>query len=205
MSERLLDLVRRLHAIARTGLHFSVIEYDRERYVEIERIAVELLAAGDPEQIARYTRLLADEKGYVTPKIDVRGAIFDGRRVLLVRERLDGLWTLPGGWADVNETPAQSILKEIEQDSGYRARVLKLAALLDRPQHGHGPSFFHSWKAFFVCEITGGHARGSYETDAVEFFDLGSLPPMSLGRSTPRQVQRMYEHYLRPELPTEFD
>jgi ADP-ribose pyrophosphatase YjhB (NUDIX family) len=205
MSERLLDLVRRLHAIARTGVHFSVNEYDRDRYAEIERIVVELLAAGDPGQIARYTSLLADEKGYVTPKIDVRGAIFDGRRALLVRERLDGLWTLPGGWADVNETPAQSVLKEIEQESGYRARVVKLAALLDRPRHGHGASFFHSWKAFFVCEITGGYARGSYETDAVEFFGLGELPPMSLGRSTPRQVQRMYEHHLRPELPTEFD
>jgi ADP-ribose pyrophosphatase YjhB (NUDIX family) len=205
MSERLLDLVRRLHALARTGLHFSVSEYDRDRYAEIERIAVELLAAGDPGEIARFTSLLAGEQGYVTPKIDVRGAIFDGPRVLLVRERIDGLWTLPGGWADVNETPAESILKEIEQESGYRARVVKLAALLDRPRHGHGPAFFHSWKVFFVCEITGGHARGSYETDAVEFFEVGSLPPMSLGRSTPRQVQRMYEHHLRPELPTEFD
>ncbi len=135
----------------------------------------------------------------------MRGAIFQERRVLLVKERLDGLWTLPGGWAEVNGTPAQAILKEIEQESGFRARIVKLAALYDRHRHGHGPSLFHSWKAFFVCAITGGHARCSYETDGVEFFELAQLPPMSLGRSTPRQVQRMYEHHLRPELPTEFD
>jgi ADP-ribose pyrophosphatase YjhB (NUDIX family) len=125
--------------------------------------------------------------------------------VLLVRERSDGLWTLPGGWADVNETPTQAVLKEIEQESGFRARVLKLAALFDRQRHGHGSSLFHSWKAFFICEITGGEARGSYETDEVGFFGLHALPPMSLGRSTPRQVERMHEHHLRPELPTEFD
>ena len=205
MSDRLLDLARRLHALARTGLHFSASEYDRERYAEIERIAAELLAGGVPEQLETITALLASEKGYVTPKVEVRGAIFRERRVLLVKERLDGLWTLPGGWAEVNETPAQAILKEIEQESGFRARIVKLAALYDRHRHGHGPSLFHSWKAFFVCGITGGHARCSYETDGVEFFELAQLPPMSLGRSTPRQVQRMYEHHLRPELPTEFD
>jgi hypothetical protein len=101
MSDRLLDLARRLHALARTGLHFSANEYDRERYGEIERIAAELLAGGVPEQLETITALLANEKGYVTPKVEVRGAIFHERRVLLVKERLDGLWTLPGGWAEV--------------------------------------------------------------------------------------------------------
>jgi len=207
MSDRLLQLARRLHALARTGLHFSSSEYDRERYVEIESIAAELLAGVDQVSLARLLELWSHDTGYVTPKVEVRGAIYQARKVLLVRERLDGLWTLPGGWVDVNESPSQAVLKEIEQESGYRARVLKLAALYDRQReiHGHGPLLFHSWKAFFVCEIMGGEARGSYETDAVGFFDLNALPPMSTGRSTPRQALRMHEHHLRPELPTEFD
>jgi ADP-ribose pyrophosphatase YjhB (NUDIX family) len=205
MSDRLLQLAGRLHALARTGLHFSASEYDRERYVEIERIAAELLAGVDAVSRERLLELWSQETGYVTPKVDVRGAIYRARKVLLVRERLDGLWTLPGGWADINESPSEAVLKEIEQESGFRARVVKLAALYDRQRQGHGPTLFHSWKAFFVCEITGGEPRGSYETDAVEFFDLNALPPMSTGRSTPRQVHRLYEHHLRPELPTEFD
>jgi ADP-ribose pyrophosphatase YjhB (NUDIX family) len=205
MSERWVELARQLHALARTGLHFSSNEYDRDRYAEIERIATELLAGDRPADLAVLTALLAGEKGYVTPKVEVRAGIFSERRVLLVRERLDGLWTLPGGWADVNETPSEAVLKEIEQESGFRARIVKLAGLYDRRRHHPGESLFHSWKAFFVCRIVGGEARGSYETDAVEFFDLDALPPMSLGRSTPRQVQRMYQHHLRPELPTDFD
>jgi ADP-ribose pyrophosphatase YjhB (NUDIX family) len=205
MSERFLELARRLHALARTGLHFSSSEYDRDRYQEIEQLALELLADGRPAEVAALAAQLANEEGYVTPKIDVRAAIFVERRVLLVRERMDGLWTLPGGWADVNETPSAAVLKEVEQESGFRARIVKLAGLYDRRRHHPGPTLFHSWKAFFVCRIVGGEARGSYETDAVEFFDLDALPPMSLGRSTPRQVQRMYQHHLRPELPTDFD
>ena len=206
MSERTLEIARRLHALARTGLHFCREEYDRQRYEEIETLAVELLAGPDTGEMQRLTRLWAGDQGYVTPKVEVRAATFDADgRVLLVRERLDGRWTLPGGWADVNESPAQSVEKEIEQESGYRARAVKLAALYDGSRHGHGPTLFHSWKAFFLCEIEGGEARTSYETDAVEWYALDALPEMSLGRSTPQQVRRMREHWLARGLPADFD
>jgi ADP-ribose pyrophosphatase YjhB (NUDIX family) len=205
MRDHTLDLARRLHALARTGLHFCGNEYDRERYVEIEQIAAELLSG--PAQVDREALLAIwrNETGYVTPKVEVRGAVFRDGKVLLVRESADGLWTLPGGWADVNEAPSQSVEKEIEQESGFRTRAVKLAALYDRQRHGHGPTLHHSWKAFFLCEITGGAARGSYETDAVEFFDPERLPDMSLGRSTPRQVARMLEHWHDRALATDFD
>ena len=205
MSERTLGLARRLHALARTGLHFCANEYDRERYAQVEEIAAELLAGpagADREQLLAIWR---GEGGYVTPKIEVRGAAFRDGRVLLVRETADGCWTLPGGWADVEETPAQAIEKEIAQESGFRARAVKLAALYDRRRHGHGPSLHHCWKAFFLCEIDGGEARGSYETDGVGFFDPSRLPPMSLGRSTPAQVERMLAHWRDRGLPADFD
>jgi ADP-ribose pyrophosphatase YjhB (NUDIX family) len=105
----------------------------------------------------------------------------------------------------VGESPTQSIEKEIEQEAGFRARAVKLAALYDRARHGHGETQFPGWKAFFLCEITGGEARGSYETDAVGFFAPDDLPPMSLGRSTPRQVARMLDHWRERDLPTDFD
>jgi len=204
-----LEKLRSLQALSRTGLHFCKDQYDRDRYEAIERIAAELLAAGAgagvsaDELIAEWSR----DGGYVTPKVEVRGAVFrpaDGK-VLLVRETADGLWTLPGGWADVNDSPSGAVRKEIEQEAGFRVRVTKLAALYDRNQHEHTPSMHHSWKAFFLCEIEGGEARGSYETDGVDFFDPDDLPPMSVGRCTPRQVLRMRQHFLRPEIPSDFD
>ena len=206
-AARRLELFRSLQALARTGLHFCRDEYDRERYEQIERIAAELIAAGATLTPEELRQAWGRDTGYVTPKVEVRGAVFrreDGK-VLLVRETADGLWTLPGGWADVNDAPSAAVRKEIEQEAGFRTRVTKLAALYDRNAHGHTPSLFHSWKAFFLCEIVGGEARGSYETDAVEFFAPDALPPLSVGRCTAQQILRMRQHWLAPELPTDYD
>jgi ADP-ribose pyrophosphatase YjhB (NUDIX family) len=200
-----LDLSRRLLALSQTGLHFSAEEYDRERYREIGDIAARLLELQADVRADEVRQAWFVEDGYATPKMDVRGAMFRDGRVLLVRERADARWTIPGGWADVNDTPSSAVLKEIEQESGFTARILKLAAVYDRNKHNVPPSLFHSWKVFFVCEITGGEARTSYETTAVEFFPLDGLPELSTGRSTAEQIRRMYQHYLDPHLPTEFD
>jgi ADP-ribose pyrophosphatase YjhB (NUDIX family) len=201
----MLDLSRRLLALAQTGLHFTPEEYDRERYREVAAIAAQLLALESGRSADELRGLWAAEAGYATPKVDVRGVVFRDDRVLMVRERADGKWTVPGGWADVNDAPSQSVEKEIEQESGYSARALKLAAVYDRNLHEHPPFLFHTWKMFFLCEITGGAARTSYETTAVDFFRLDELPELSTGRATAKQILRMYEHHLHPELPTEFD
>ena len=200
-----LDLSRRLLALSQTGLHFTAEEYDRERYREIGDIATRLLELQSNVAAQAVRQAWFVEDGYATPKVDVRGAIFRDNRVLLVRERGDGKWTVPGGWADVNDAPSSAILKEIEQESGFTARVLKLAAIYDRNKRNHPAYLFHSWKLFFVCEITGGEARTSYETTGVEFFPLDALPELSTGRSNAEQIRRMHQHHLDPHLPTEFD
>ena len=83
----------------------------------------------------------------------------------------------------------------------FRRRLLNAR----RARHGHGPSVFHSWKAFFLCEIVGGEPRTSLETEAVDWFGLDALPPMSIGRSTPDQVRSMREHALQRARPADFD
>lgn len=200
-----LDLCRRLLALAQSGLHFTHEEYDRERYREIIDIATRLLARESNRNADELRETWFVEDGYATPKIDVRGAVFRGDEVLLVRERVDGKWTLPGGWADVNDSPSESVEKEIEQESGFSARAVRLAAVYDRNKHGHPHYLFHAWKFFFICEITGGAMRPSYETTEVAFMPLDALPDLSLGRATAVQIRRMHEHYLHPEQPTEFD
>jgi len=105
----------------------------------------------------------------------------------------------------VNESPSESILKEIEQESGYTARVLKLAAVHDRTKRNYPPFMFHIWKLLFVCEITGGAPRLSNETDGVDFFPLDTLPVLSTGRITQEQLQLLHRHALNLSLPTEFD
>ena len=201
----LLEQARRLLALAHTGLHYTQSDYERERYEEIEQIATQLLSAESPHSAEAIRHAWHLEDGYVTPKLDVRGAMFRDGKVLLVRERSDGKWTVPGGFADVNEWPSLSVTKEIEQESGFTARVLKLAAVHDRAKHNFPPFMFHIWKLLFVCEITGGEARISTETAAVEFFVLDALPPLSTGRITAEQIHLLHRHYREPSLATEFD
>ncbi len=145
------------------------------------------------------------DDGYATPKVDVRGAAFRDDRILLVRERLDGLWTLPGGWADVNDTPSGAIEREVLEESGFNARAIKVAMVHDKSMHNPEPSPRHTYKLFFLCELTGGEARTSYETTGVGFFNLDSLPELSRGRATESQIRRLFDHSKDLALPTDFD
>jgi ADP-ribose pyrophosphatase YjhB (NUDIX family) len=201
-----LTIAREMQAIAQTGLTFTQDRFDRERYERLRELAAQLVAHGSGSDADKVLDLLRGETGYATPKIDVRGAAFVDGRVLLVREIADGLWTLPGGWADVNQSPAECVEREIFEESGFRARAVKLAAVHDYGKAGHPKRALHScYKMYFVCEITGGEAQTSNETSEVAFFDLHALPPLSLNRTLPEQIERMFEHHQHRERPTDFD
>jgi ADP-ribose pyrophosphatase YjhB (NUDIX family) len=201
----LLDWARKVQAIAQNGLAFSHDPFDRERYSQLSQLVAQLLSAHLRIPLTTTRTFWEGEYGYATPKVDVRGGVFQSDRVLLVRERSDRLWTLPGGWVDVNDAPSQAVEREIHEESGYQARAVKLAALVDKNRHPHPAGLHHIYKLFFVCELTGGAPAASAETDAVEFFPVQALPPLSTGRVLAPQIERLYRHRLDPALPTDFD
>lgn len=212
-----LGWARRLQAIAQTGLHFEKDVFDGERYREVARIAAEILAGHSAAEAAFVERFFEAEVGYATPKLDLRAAVFRQGRILLVRERSDGLWALPGGWADVGETPRQGIEKEVLEEAGLAVRAVKLLALYDQRGRGARPHPLHILKAFFRCEIVGegpqagrlagqlAEPRPGLETLAAGFFAEDALPPLSLGRTSPGQLARLFAHARDPSLPAEFD
>jgi len=197
---------RKLQALAQTGLTFATNDYDRERYEAVREIAAELMAQPSGTPVETFRKLFSQQEGYATPKVDVRAAVFRDGRILLVQEASDGQWTLPGGWADVNDSPREAVEREVVEESGFTVRATKLAAVYDRAKHPHTPPFpFHVYKLFFTCEITGGAPRTSNETLAVDFFALEALPPLSTTRILASQIQCMFEHRNSPALPTYFD
>ncbi len=200
-----LEWVRKVQAIAQNGLAFTQDPFDRERYTQLTELVAMLLAAELQIPVSEARAFWAGERGYATPKVDVRGGVFRGDSVLLVRERSDGRWTLPGGWVDVNDSPSEAVAREILEESGYQARAVKLAALVDKNRHAHPPGVYHIYKLFFVCQLTGGAPSASNETDAVEFFPVNALPELSTGRVLAPQIERLYQHHLDPSLPTDFD
>jgi ADP-ribose pyrophosphatase YjhB (NUDIX family) len=208
MRPRWLELARRFQALAQNGLAYCKDPYDRERYEEIQGLAAEMMARGaEVRDIVPILHLFKAEIGYATPKIGVRAAVFNRERILLVRERRDGLWTVPGGWVDVGDAPSLAAIKEVKEESGYDVVVKKLAALYDQDQakRGHPPMPYHIYTLFFICELRGGAAASSVETSGPDFFEEDHLPPLSLYRVTPVQVKHMFDHHRNPELPTSFD
>lgn len=202
-----LGWARELQAIAQIGLAYSAgSHFDAERYSRIREIAAEILSSRGGIAKDLLLDTLRREEGYATPKVDVRGVVFRDERILLVREIADGRWTLPGGWADVDQSPAESVVREVREESGYETKPVKLLAVYDRDKHGHAPPFaFHVYKLFVLCELTGGEALASVETSAVEFFAEDALPELSRSRVTLRQIQRCFEHHRHPDWPTDLD
>jgi ADP-ribose pyrophosphatase YjhB (NUDIX family) len=200
-----LDWAKRLQAVAQSGLTYSPNQYDVERYHTVREIAAEMMAAGSASPIQPIRDLFAGQTGYATPKVDMRAAVFHEDRILLVQEREDRCWTLPGGWADVGEAPAHAVEREVREESGYQTRAVKLLAVYDRNLHGHPPFPFHAYKLFFRCELIGGEPALSNETSGVDWFARNALPPLSTTRVVESQIHRFFEHYDHPQWPTDFD
>lgn len=192
-AAELLAIGRELQAIAQTGLAFAQDHFDQQRYARVRELAAALLARLSDCPPAEILRWASAEFGYATPKVDVRAFILDGEQVLLIRENADaGRWSLPGGWADVNESPSVSVRREVREECGYDARVVRLLAVLDRERQGHVPPFpYHVYKLFFHCEITGGRPQPTRECSAAAFHPLDRLPELSLSRVLPEQLRRL--------------
>jgi ADP-ribose pyrophosphatase YjhB (NUDIX family) len=200
---------REVQATAQSGLAFTKDPYDVERYHALTALAARMVAARTAGAADGLETLFAAERGYATPKLDVRGAVFDAEgRILMVREAVDhDRWTLPGGWADVNQTPAQCAAREVLEESGYEVRVVKLAACWDRAAQGHRPpGLFSITTLFFMCEIMGGAPTTSLETTEVRFFAEDEVPAdLSFSRVLRTQIARMFAHHRAPGLPTDFE
>ena len=224
-----IEWARRLAALAQTGLTYTKDPYEKERCEEMRQIAAEMMAASTeqaepaPSDVSKHRKTLCpsrlatsnhwkkifeNESGYATPKVDVRGAVFKDGKILLAKEQKDGCWSLPGGWADVNDAPSEAIVREVKEETGYPVKCTKLAAVLDRDLHLNSPSAahpFHIYKLLFLCEIIGKPDGLCHDIIDAAFFDLNDLPPLSEHRTLPKHIELLHRHYQNPDLPTQFD
>ena len=201
-----LEWTEQLRAIAQNGLTYAEGGFDLERYHQLQTITHEMTAAlaGAPKE--KVDHFFLPEKGYCTPKIDLRAGIFKDGKVLLVRERSDNCWALPGGWGDIGEPPSTGIEREIREESGFTAKAFKLAAIRDVHRHPYSPRHpHHIYKLLFLCELTGGEARVNLEISEIDFFALDALPELSQGRTISGDIELLYNHLQQIDHPTEFD
>ena len=196
---------RELQAISQTGLHYSSNEHDTANYDRIRTIAAEMTSSATGLAEDDVLGVFRVHPAYATAKIDVRGAVIDQGRILLVRERVDGCWSMPGGWADVGEIPSDMVAREVREESGYEVEVEKVLGVFDANRSPVHLEFFHAYKILFLCRLTGGAPRPSDETSEVGFFDFDELPPLSLHRTNERHLAEVRAHLADPDRPAAFD
>jgi ADP-ribose pyrophosphatase YjhB (NUDIX family) len=203
-TPRWLAWAREIQALSQTGLHYAENNYQKQRYLRLLEISAQMVGENTDMAGEELVSIFARQTGYATPRIDVRGAVFQAGKLLLVRERVDGGWTMPGGWADVGDSPSEAVEREVYEESGFKVKARRIIGIYDANRTGP-LEVFHAFKIVFLCEIISGEPRSSDETSEVKFFHKRDLPESLSGeRTRPRHLLDAFKA-LSGELPTVFD
>jgi ADP-ribose pyrophosphatase YjhB (NUDIX family) len=195
---------REIFSLSQSGISYSGNEYDIERYKRLQEITAEMIESHSGISKESALESFSMQAGYITPKIDVRGAVVRDGKILLIQERADSRWAMPGGWADLGNAPASVAEREVWEESGFRVRAEKVVAVIDANRL-EPMEFYHAYKIIFLCRLLDGEPRTSYETLAVDFFDPAHLPPLSFYRTSEAMLQEVFAHIKDPGRPTAFD
>ena len=192
VNEKLLDWAVKLQALAQAGLYYGRDSFDRERYEQVRGLAAEMLAFQTELPLEKVEELFCGETGYQTPKLDTRAAVFRDGRILLVREN-DGLWSLPGGWVDVDLSVGESAVKEVREEAGLEVELERVIAVQDREKHNRPRYAWKICKVFVLCRLLGGAFQPNSETTASGWFALDQLPPLAEAKNTREQLEMCFE------------
>lgn len=197
---------KQIKAIAQIGLAYSKDKYDLERYIQLTEIAHKIIANLAEAPTGKVDNFFIPDNGYATPKVDLRAGIIKDNEILLAKEISDNKWTLPGGWADVSESPTEGIIREVSEETGYKVQVRKLIAIKDRNLHPYKPQYpFHVYKLFFLCDLIGGNAKKNIEISDIAFFKFGQLPQLSERRVLNYDIEMVFQYSKDDNLPVYCD
>ena len=201
-----IEMIKRIKSLSDTGLIYAQNEYEKERFAELRSISLKLLGIVSNEPFLVLTDFFMPDKDYPTPKVDIRGlALNKAKEILLVKEKLDGKWSLPGGWGDIGFSPSEVIKKEILEETGLNSRVLRLLAIYDKKCHPHPPQPFYVYKLVFLCEILPGKFNASFDIEEARYFNINSLPELSEDRILKSQIDQLYQKTVNGDQTVYFD
>jgi ADP-ribose pyrophosphatase YjhB (NUDIX family) len=200
-----LDWAREIQQLSQTGLAFAKTDYEKKRYQRLIKLTAEIVEHHTQLDKASVEKVLMNQPGYATPKIDVRAAVINENKILVVQERTDNLWAMPGGWADVGDIPSEVAIRETKEESGFDVKPRKVVGVYDANREGGYLEFFHAFKIVFLCDLIGGEAKASDETIDVKYFSFEELPPLSTNRTNINHLEEIQLHLKDSNRQTYFD
>ena len=203
--EEWLKLAIEIQSLAQAGLTYTNNVYDIERYERLREISAEMLSMKTNISLEKIKDLFCNEKGYQTPKIDTRAAIFKNDKILLVHENND-TWSLPGGWCDVLESIGTNTVKEVKEETGLDVINKKLIAVQDRNKHNKPIYAYGVCKTFILCEVIGGEFLENIETTEIKYFSLEELPSnLAEEKNNKEQIEMCFEAYKNENWQVQFE
>lgn len=194
MEAKWLLWAKQLQSLAQIGIEFTENPYDRERYERIRELSIEIMHEYTGIDNSKLVQLFANESGYQTPKVDARAAIFNSENeILMIREKADNKWALPGGWADIELTLFENIVKESFEEAGAEIKPKRIIAVLDRNTYVKDNFPYSAYKIFVECDFIRGEFTDNIETLEHGFFKLDALPELSMGRNTTEQIEMCFK------------
>ncbi|MDX2302570.1 MAG: NUDIX hydrolase N-terminal domain-containing protein [Microscillaceae bacterium] len=203
--KEILNKIKRIKALSQNGLSYSESHFDLERFEELDHLSDALFEMISGLAISDIRVALQKEDLYQTPKVDIRAVIFKDRKLLLVCEKSDHRWALPGGWADIGYSPSEVAVKEVQEEAGLVVKAERLLAVYDKRLHSHPESLLYVYKIFILCSLVGGEAQAGIDIEAVDFFEADALPELSVGRNTEAQILEMFTFLDAPDQPPYLD
>lgn len=175
--EEFYDFVVKVHSVAKIGLTYSTDPYAIDNYKELNKLSTEMLEKFMDVKFDKPS--MFTKEVYPTPNISVRTLLCSDGKILLVREANTGLWSFPGGWCDLYESPKESALKEIREEAGIDATITRLIGVLDRRPHKSNQNVPEYVLIFAGTTNEKDFSKHCFETTEVKFFELDNLPEMS--------------------------
>lgn len=204
--KKILELAKRMRSLAVNGLFYSQNEYDTERYEELLELSGQVISESVSRPLTEIKDSFIPEGGYITPKTDIRAVVFnDAGEILMVQEKLDGKWSLPGGWADVGFSPSEIAVKEVKEETGVDVEPVRILAVHDKKCHAHPPALHYSYKIFIECGIVGGEFNECFDILDKGFFSRNNIPALSEERVTEEQIRLMFGYLDNPFKEVSFD
>ena len=200
-----LEWAREIQQLSQTGLAFANTDYEKKRYERLIELTAEIVEYHTPFDKSVVQKVFMEQPGYATPKVDVRAAVTKDNKILLVQERSDNMWALPGGWADVGDIPSEVAIRETKEESGYDVKPRKVVGVYDANRVGGQLEFFHAFKIVFLCDLLGGEAKPSDETLDAQYFSFEEIPPLSKNRTNSKHLAEIQLHLKDSNRQTFFD
>ena len=206
MVNSILEEIKRIKAIADTGLLYASNGYEKERYEELSEIAYRLLGQLTHHSLDDLKLVLPMVRDYPTAKVDIRAFVLDDqKKILLVKESADGKWSLPGGWADVGFSPGEIAQKEVYEETGLEVTTKSLLAVFDKRKHNHPPQPHYVYKLVVYCEMKSSVIKKGFDVLDAGFFSIDGLPELSEDRILKSQIELSYRKVMNADFVAHID